>query len=273
MVSAGILKNTSSTPYETESEDESILYRDSVYTPPSGFTSDTSIREEHPPQITSPPELPSSPIPKLLQSGQFESEDEDLNSTLSSCYPEAEAGNMMRYSTCQNLVGSPYRMGSSQSFGSTIDNDTQSVNSELEEIETKLRNIETSDIPLEHEQYEEKVVKNVENIPKNNSYEEEKYDDDDGRPGSGYSDRSGSSNDSVIESPRKELMRTQSSHQTDGEDGDISNNFEPEESFSPRQGVSYSVYIYIACFSDNLSMYLLLMSQCWYLDVACHSDN
>ena len=224
LISASILKNTSSTSYETDSENESILYRDSVYTPPSGFTSDTSMREDHPPQITSPPDIPSSSIPKLLQSGQFESESEDLNSTLSSCYPEAEAGNIMRYSTCQNLVGSPYRMGSSQSFGSTIDNDNQSVNSELEEIET-------SDIPVEHEQlYEKNVVKNVENISKNNINSEEKYNDDNGRPGSG------SSYDSVIESPRKELLRTQSTNQTDGEDGDISNNFEPEESSSPRQG-------------------------------------
>jgi uncharacterized protein (UPF0333 family) len=44
----------------------------------------------------------------------------------------------------------------STSFGSTIGNDNQSVNSELEEIET-------SDIPVEHEQlYEKNVVKNVE---------------------------------------------------------------------------------------------------------------
>jgi hypothetical protein len=248
------LKNTSSTSYETDSEDESILYRDSVYTPPSGFTSDTSIRKDHSPQINSPPEI----LRKLLQSGQLESESEDLNSTLSSCYPEAEAGNIMRYSTCQNLVGSPYRMGSSQSFGSTIDNDNQSVNSELEEIET-------SDIPVEHEQlYEKNVVKNVENISKNNSNSEEKYDDDDGRPGSGYSDRSGSSNDSVIESPRKELLRTQSTNQTDGEDGDISNNFEPEESSSPRQGVSY--YIYVTCYVDSLYMYIynvrVLIHEC-----------
>lgn len=246
------MKNTSSTSYETDSEDESILYRDSVYTPPSEFTSDTSIREDHPPQITSPPEILSK-IPKLLQSGQLESESENLNSTLSSCYPEAEAGNIMRYSTCQNLVGSPYRMGSSQSFGSTIDNDNQSVNSELEEI-------------VEHEQlYEKNVVKNVENISKNNSNSEEEYDDDDdSRPGSGYSDGSGSSNDSVIESPRKELLRTQSTNQTDGEDGDISNNFEPEESSSPRQGVSY--YIYVTCYVDSLYMHIynvrVLVHEC-----------
>jgi hypothetical protein len=42
---------------------------------------------------------------------------------------------------------------------------------------------------IEHEQlYEKNVVKNVENISKNNINSEEKYDDDNGRPGSGYSE-------------------------------------------------------------------------------------
>lgn len=240
------LKSTSSNQYETESEDEPVLYRDSLYTPPTEFTSDNNLTENLQPEVTCAPELPHSPIPTLLQSGQYESEfeDEDLNSTLSSFYPEVDAGNMNRYSTYQNLVGSPFRVSSSQSFASTIENDNQSVNSEIEEIETRLQNLKTRDITQELKQFNTEIVQEVEILNGNNSEQESDEDensnenactDDDG-PGSVYSDNSYSSSDSVIMSPRKELQRTDNSNQSDGEDGDISNTIERDDSLSPRPG-------------------------------------
>ncbi|XP_076073752.1 tyrosine-protein phosphatase non-receptor type 13-like isoform X3 [Mytilus galloprovincialis] len=233
-----ILKSTSTSQYETESEDEPVLYRDSVYTPPSGFNSDTSFREDIPvhSQQTSQPRLPTSPIPMLLRSGQFESEDEDLNSTLSSVYPEVDKYQMNKYSTYQNLVVSPFRMGSSQSYSSNVDIESQSEYSEIEEIETPFRNIVTESTP--REQYDKQDFR--EKYGENNTVEkcgDRKTDDVvDERPGSSNSYRSCSSTDSVIASPRKDLTRSQSINQSDGEDGDISNNADPEESLSPRIG-------------------------------------
>lgn len=238
LASNSILKSTSTSQYETESEDEPVLYRDSLYTPPSGFNSDTSFREDVHPQQTSQPRLPTSPIPMLLRSGQFESEDEDLNSTLSSVYPEVDKCQMNKYSTYQNLVVSPFRMGSSQSFGSNVDIDSRSENSEIEEIETPFRNIVTESTPRDHEQYEKQGV--MENYGKNHTVEingDGKTDTDVvERPGSSHSYRSCSSTDSVIVSPRKDLARSQSINQSDGEDGDVSNSADPEESISPRIG-------------------------------------
>lgn len=211
-----------------------------MYTPPSGFNSDTSFREDIPvhSQQTSQPRLPTSPIPMLLRSGQFESEDEDLNSTLSSVYPEVDKYQMNKYSTYQNLVVSPFRMGSSQSYSSNVDIESQSEYSEIEEIETPFRNIVTESTP--REQYDKQDFR--EKYGENNTVEkcgDRKTDDVvDERPGSSNSYRSCSSTDSVIASPRKDLTRSQSINQSDGEDGDISNNADPEESLSPRIGVS-----------------------------------